>query len=67
MKNLNLIAARQKSGKTQKQVAEKIKISIRNYQDYEYNVSIPSVLTALKIAKTLDTTVENLWGNPKET
>ena len=63
MKNKMLTAAREQSGKTQKQVAEEIKISVRNYQDYEYNINAPNVFTALKIAKVLGTTVENIWGS----
>ena len=66
MKNKKLTTAREKSGKTQKQVAEEIKISVRNYQDYEYNINIPNVLTAIKIANALG--VENLrelWSSPK--
>ena len=63
MKNQKLITAREQSRKTQKQVADEIKISVRNYQDYEYNVNTPNVLTAIKIAQSLGKTVESLWGN----
>ena len=67
MKNDKLIAARKQSGKTQKQVAKEIKISVRNYQDYEYNINTPNVFTAIKIAKIFGTTVEKIWSSSAET
>jgi DNA-binding XRE family transcriptional regulator len=65
MKNDKLKAARKQSGKTQKQVAKEIGIAEIAYRTYESGRRIPSVSTAIKIAKTLDSTVEELWGgNP---
>ena len=61
MKNETLIAARKKSGKTQAQVAKEIGIAETAYQRYEQGKVIPNVLMAIKIAKSLNTSVENLW------
>ena len=62
MRNETLIAARQQSGKTQKQVAKEIGIAKNAYQQYEYNNTIPNVKLANRIARTLGTTSEKLWG-----
>ncbi len=59
---MQLKAARKQSGKTQAQVAKEAKIAERTYQDYEYNKSEPSVQTAIRIARVLDSTVEELFG-----
>lgn len=61
MKNETLIAARKQSGKTQKQVAKEIGIAKNAYQRYEQGKVIPNVVMAIKIAKSLNTDVENLW------
>ena len=60
-----LQAARLKSGKTQAQAAEMLKISEVAYQRYEYGSGAKTIQTAIRIAQALNTTVENLWGgNP---
>ena len=59
---MQLRAAREKSGKTQAQVAEEAAVTDRMYQDYEYNKSEPGVRTAIRIARALDSTVEDLFG-----
>lgn len=61
MKNETLIAARKQSGKTQKQVAKEIGIAKTAYQRYEQGKVIPNVVMAIKIVKSLNTSVENLW------
>ncbi len=48
---------------TQRQVAEKIGIAESAYQRYEYNKMEPGVSMALKIAKALNTTVEELYSS----
>ena len=47
--NEELKAAREKSGKTQAQVAEEANIGERSYQDYEYDKREPGVRTAIRI------------------
>lgn len=54
-------AAREKSGKTQAQVANEAKISQAQYQNIEYDKSEPRVRTAIRIADALGTTVEALF------
>ena len=53
---------REKSGLTQKQVAAAVGIDVRNYQYYELG-RVPSAKTAVKIARALNTTVEELYGD----
>ena len=58
---MQLRAAREKSGKTQAQVAREANIAERLYQDYEYGKREPGVRTAIRIARALGTTVEDLF------
>ena len=64
---MKLRAAREKSGKTQAQVAKEADIGERLYQDYEYDKREPGVRTAIRIAKALNSTVEDLFGETKST
>lgn len=59
---MELRAARDASGKTQAQVAKEADVAERLYQDYEYDKREPGVRTAIRIARTLNSTVENLFG-----
>lgn len=54
MKNTKLRAAREKSGKTQAQVAREVSVSEQMYQRYEYGQNDPGVQTAIRIADALD-------------
>lgn len=54
-------AAREQSGKTQKQVANEIGIAKAAYQRYECGKVIPNAIMGVKIAKALRTTSEKLW------
>lgn len=60
MKN-NLIVRREKLNLTQKDVADAAGLITQAYQRYEYGTRVPSVEIALKIAKALDCTVEDLF------
>ena len=62
MKNLKLIAARQKSGKTQKQVAKEIGVTEIAYSRYELGTRTPNAPIGNSIARALETTSEYLWG-----
>ncbi len=55
---MTLRAARERSGKTQTQVAKETKISEAQYQNIEYGKSEPGVRTAIRIADALG--VENI-------
>lgn len=60
MKN-NLKQIRVKKGFTQVKVAEKAQLSERGYQYIEAGKRLPNVYIALKIAKVLKTTVEDIF------
>lgn len=47
---------------TQRQVAEMVDIPYQAYQRYENEATIPLAPIACKIAKALQTTVEELYG-----
>ena len=59
---MELKAVREKSGKTQAQVAREAQIGERLYQEYEYDRRCPNVRTAIRIAKALGASVEDLFG-----
>lgn len=59
---MKLRAARERSGKTQQQVAEEVGITVRGYQDIEAKENYQTVRTAIRIAKALGSTVEELFG-----
>ena len=56
VRNLRLQAAREKSGKTQAQVAKEAGIKVVTYQRYEYGSREPGVRTAIRIANALNVT-----------
>lgn len=58
---MELRAARGKSGKTQAQVAKEVGISEVSYQRIEYGTQTPSLANAIRIARTLNSTVEELF------
>ena len=58
----NLKKARTEAGLTQKEVARCADITERCYQYYENGDKTPTVDIAIKIARTLGNTVENLFG-----
>ncbi len=59
---MELRAAREKSGKTQVQVAKEAGVSQLSYQRYEYDKREPGVRTANRIARAVNSTAEILWG-----
>lgn len=60
--NIELRKARELSRKTQAEVAKEIGITEAAYQRYEYDKVEPGARTAIRIAKTLGSTVEKLFG-----
>lgn len=63
--NDKLKKLRQQANLTQKQLADVAGVTDTCYQRYEYGDTEPRVRTAIRIAKALNTTVEELWdGNP---
>ena len=59
--NVKLRSAREASGKTQAQIAKEVEISDTQYQNIEYNNNEPRVSTAIKIARAVNSTVEELF------
>lgn len=64
--NIKLRTAREQSGKTQAQVAKEAGVSEQAYQRYEYDKREPGVRTAIRIARALDSTAEELFGTDTE-
>ena len=63
---MRLRAAREASGKTQKQVATEVGIPEQQYQQYEYGKNEPGATMVTRIAKALHTTVEALYGEEQQ-
>ena len=59
--NTKLKATRKASGKTQAQVAKEAGITERGYRNLEANSDYKTIRTAIRIARALNTTVEELW------
>ena len=59
--NMELQAAREQSGKTQAQVAKEVGITEVAYQRYEYDKREPGVRTAIRIARVLNSKVDDLF------
>ena len=58
---MELQAAREQSGKTQAQVAKEVGITEVAYQRYEYDKREPGVRTAIRIARVLNSNVDDLF------
>lgn len=61
MRNERLIEARNRSGLTQDEAADKMKIPLSTYKTYEYNTREPKVNVAIKIAKFYGVQVEDIF------
>lgn len=64
---MELQAAREKSGKTQAQVAKEVGITEQAYQRYEYGKIEPRARTAIRIARAVESTVEEIFGESSTT
>ena len=62
LKNLanNLRALRLQYGLTQREVAEKIRITYQSYQAYERGIAVPTLQKFIKLAKFFDVPYEEL-------
>ena len=65
--NKALKAAREQSGKTQADVARETALNVRMYQRYETGTGNNTIRAAIRIARSLGSTVEELWGNSSST
>jgi putative transcriptional regulator len=61
----NLQQMRKSKGLTQQQLSESADVSRKSINAVENGVYIPSTVLALKIARTLDCSVEELFELPK--
>lgn len=61
IKNIKLINARKEEGLTQLEVAEKAKVEIRAYQNYEAGGRLPNVRIARRIAEALNRLIDDLF------
>ena len=59
---MKLKAAREASGKTQAQVAKEAGITVRGYRKLEAKDEYKAIQTAIQIAQTLNSTVEQLFS-----
>ena len=57
----NLKKLRISKGLTQNEIARSVGITVVTYQNYEYGIREPKVSFAIKLAKALNTTVEELF------
>lgn len=55
--------ARELSGKTQEQIAVETEMNLRVYQNYEYGVNQRAIKNAVRIARAVGSTVEQIWGD----
>ena len=60
----NLEKLRKSAGLTQQELSESAEVSRKSINAIENGIYIPSTVLALKIAKTLKCTVENLFKLP---
>lgn len=58
----NLRTVRENRGKTQVEVAKAAGITLMSYYRYESGERLPRVDVAIKIAETLNSTVDELFG-----
>ena len=61
--NRRLKERRKALGLTQREVAERIGMTQNAYQAYEADKRTPNAKLAIRFAKALETTVEELWGD----
>ena len=62
--NNQLEELRKASGFTQSELAEKVEVSRKSINSVENGIYIPTTLLALKIAKALNCTVDDLFQLP---
>ena len=60
----NLEAARKSAGLTQQQLSERAEVSRKSINAIDNGVYVPSTVLALKIAQTLECSVEELFRLP---
>jgi putative transcriptional regulator len=61
----NLAEIRKSAGLTQQKLSERAEVSRKSINAIENGIYVPSTVLSLKIAKTLDCKVEDLFKLPK--
>ena len=61
----NLAEIRKSAGLTQQKLSERAEVSRKSINAIENGIYVPSTVLSLKIAKTLDCQVEDLFKLPK--
>ena len=61
----NLEELRKSAGLTQQELSESAEVSIKSINAIENGVYVPSTVLSLKISKTLDCKVEDIFKLPK--
>jgi transcriptional regulator with XRE-family HTH domain len=57
-----LVSMRKKTGRTQQQIAEELKISLTAYKKYESGAGLPTMENLIKIADALEISIDELCG-----
>ena len=62
----NIIALRKKQGMSQQSLADAVFVTRQTISKWEKNLSVPDADALIRLADSLDTTVQNLLGQPEE-
>lgn len=62
----NIIALRKKQGMSQHSLADAVFVTRQTISKWEKNLSVPDADALIRLADALDTTVQNLLGQPEE-
>ena len=62
----NIIALRKKQGMSQQSLADAVFVTRQTISKWEKNLSVPDADALIRLADALDTTVQNLLGQPEE-
>lgn len=62
----NIIALRKKQGMSQQSLADAVFVTRQTISKWEKNLSVPDADRLIRLADALDTTVQNLLGQPEE-
>jgi putative transcriptional regulator len=62
----NIIALRKKQGMSQQSLADAVFVTRQTISKWKKNLSVPDADALIRLADALDTTVQNLLGQPEE-
>ena len=62
----NIIVLRKKQGMSQQSLADAVFVTRQTISKWEKNLSVPDADALIRLADALDTTVQNLLGQPEE-